>query len=263
MIQIKRWSDGKVIFTGEYDTVRDCLEAGVLAGIDFSCAKLNGANLNGANLNGAKLNVANLNHADLNGANLHGAKLCGAKLNRAKLNGANLNGAELNGAKLNGANLYGAKLDFSCLPLCCGGLEWNIDRRLFAQLAYHLCSMRVDDNACKKSQAALLPIANEMHRTDVPRLIIEELTNAEDLTDEKIDIVPKAVYMGQSAIDALDKSHYIAWLEDRYSEMIEALIRQAVYFDKNKLYKDVQFDYEIIEKATGKTWEEIKGMING
>ena len=73
-------------------------------------------------------------------------------------------------ADLRWADLRGADLDFSCLSLSCTGLTWKIDRRLWVQIAYHLCSMDVDDKECREARKALLPLANEMHRTDVPRL---------------------------------------------------------------------------------------------
>jgi hypothetical protein len=73
--------------------------------------------------------LANLQNADLRGADLWNAKLQGADLQGAKLQGADLQGADLWNAKLRGANLWGANLDFSCLPLKCGGLGWMIDKK--------------------------------------------------------------------------------------------------------------------------------------
>ncbi|RKZ98961.1 MAG: hypothetical protein DRQ46_00360, partial [Gammaproteobacteria bacterium] len=40
-------------------------------------------------------------------------------------------------ANLCGADLDGADLDFSSLPLWCGGLSFRIDERLAKQLMYH------------------------------------------------------------------------------------------------------------------------------
>jgi uncharacterized protein YjbI with pentapeptide repeats len=74
--------------------------------------------------------------------------------------------ADLTSADLTGALLAGADLDFSCLPLRCGGLRWNIDARLARQLAYHLCSMNCDDPEFLEVRAALLPFANKFHRVD-------------------------------------------------------------------------------------------------
>jgi hypothetical protein len=115
------------------------------------------ANLEGANLKGAILERAILRGANLRVANLRGAYL----------EGANLRGANLKGAYLEGANLRGANLDYSCWPLWCGSLrDVQIDKRIFAQLAYHICRVIVDDDECKAAQRALYPIANQFHRAD-------------------------------------------------------------------------------------------------
>ena len=80
---------------------------------------------------------------------------------------ANLAGANLISANLEGANLKGANLDYSCWPLWCGSLRnVRIDKRIFAQLAYHICRVIVDDDECKAAQRALYPIANQFHRAD-------------------------------------------------------------------------------------------------
>lgn len=63
------------------------------------------------------------------------------------------------------AHLGGANLDYSCWPLWCGSLRnVRIDKRIFAQLAYHICRVIVDDDECKAAQRALYPIANQFHR---------------------------------------------------------------------------------------------------
>ena len=100
-------------------------------------------------------------------ANLEGANLRGANLRGANLRGANLECANLEDANLEGANLKGANLDYSCWPLWCGSLRnVRIDKRIFAQLAYHICRVIVDDDECKAAQRALYPIANQFHRAD-------------------------------------------------------------------------------------------------
>ena len=110
---------------------------------------------------------ANFKGANLEGANLVDAYLKGANLKGANLEGANLEGANLKGANLVDAYLKGANLDYSCWPLWCGSLRnVQIDKRIFAQLAYHLCRVIVDDDECKAAQRVLYPIANQFHRVD-------------------------------------------------------------------------------------------------
>lgn len=136
------------------------------------CANLAGANLKYANLEDADLEYANLagenlEYANLAGADLEYANLEGADLEYANLKGAYLKNANLAGANLAGANLKGANLDYSCWPLWCGSLRnVRIDKRIFAQLAYHICRVIVDDDECKAAQRALYPIANQFHRVN-------------------------------------------------------------------------------------------------
>ena len=115
----------------------------------------------------ANLKGANLVNANLEGANLEGANLVDANLEGANLVDAHLEGAYLKGANLVDAYLKGANLDYSCWPLWCGSLRnVQIDKRIFAQLAYHLCRVIVDDDECKAAQRVLYPIANQFHRVD-------------------------------------------------------------------------------------------------
>ena len=79
---------------------------------------------------------------------------------------ADFRGEDLMGADLTGADIRGADIDYSCWPLWCGSLDVKIDRRIFCQLAYHLCRVIVDDDDCKAAQLMLGKIANEFHRVD-------------------------------------------------------------------------------------------------
>ena len=145
-------------------------------------ANLKGANLVNANLEGANLEGANLVDANLEGANLVDANLEGAYLKGANLKGANLEGAYLKGANLVDAYLKGANLDYSCWPLWCGSLRnVQIDKRIFAQLAYHLCRVIVYDDECKAAQRALYSIANQFHRVaECGRLPLEGSEDDDD-----------------------------------------------------------------------------------
>ena len=61
-----------------------------------------------------------------------------ADLRNADLRAANLRNSDLCGADLRAANLCAANLDYSCLPLWCGGFDINIDDRIAVQILYHL-----------------------------------------------------------------------------------------------------------------------------
>ena len=109
-IEIKSWLTGSVLFSGEYENIREALEAGVKSRANLSRANLYSANLSGGNLSGANLSRAYLSSADMSGANLSGADLFGADMSDANLSGADMSGANLSGANLSRAYLSSADL---------------------------------------------------------------------------------------------------------------------------------------------------------
>ena len=120
------------------------------------------------------LRYTDLRYTDLSDADLSNTDLIGANLHDTDLIGANLSGANLIGADMHGANLSGANLDFSCLPLWCGGLNFKIDERIAKQLMYHVLNLMIYSNIkIPGTRKGLIEFANEMHRKDVKRL--EEL----------------------------------------------------------------------------------------
>ena len=137
---------------------------------DLSGADLSGADLSGADLRRADLSGADLTGADLIRADLIRADLSGADLRRADLSGANLRRADLIGADLIGANMIKSDLDFSCLPLWCGGLDINIDDRQAKQIAYHLVrNVLYSKNTSKEAKETVKPLvdfANGFHRVE-------------------------------------------------------------------------------------------------
>ncbi len=125
-----------------------------------------------ADLRGADLREADLEGAKLLGADLRGADLEGVDLREADLRGADLEGVDLREADLRGADLEGANIDFSSLPLQCGGLNWKVDKRIMAQIAYHICSMDVmGDEELLEYQRRLLPLADQFHRIGADGLV--------------------------------------------------------------------------------------------
>lgn len=96
---------------------------------------------------------------------------------RLEENGANLRGADLREANLWGADLRGADLDYACWPLWCGSIGVKIDKRIWCQLAYHLCAVEINDPDCIHYRNMLLPIANQFHR-------VEECGELEEIKEE-------------------------------------------------------------------------------
>jgi len=141
-----------------------------LSNIDFTHLNLSYVTFENVIFKCADFEYANLTCTNLKSADFEGANLKYVDFTHVDLKGANLEGADLRGANLEGANLEGANIDFSCLPLWCGGLNIKIDKRIAVQLTYHLCSMQCNDIEFQEIRKMLLPFANQMHRTDVPRL---------------------------------------------------------------------------------------------
>lgn len=105
-----------------------------------------------------------LHGADLRGLDFCGADMSASSVQESDLRGANLRYATLRNVTLLGANLRGADMDYSSgIPLWCGSLGVKADKRLAAQLAYHLCRMECDDPEVKAAQAALEGLANKSH----------------------------------------------------------------------------------------------------
>ena len=95
-------------------------------GLDFSFRNLKRAYMAGTNMEGA----------DMIRANMIGAEMTGANMTRANMIGVNLTEADMTGT-----NMAGANIDFSALPLWCGGLDFKIDERQAKQLMYHVVNL--------------------------------------------------------------------------------------------------------------------------
>ena len=142
------------------------LRAADLRAAALRAAALRAANLWGADLRAADLQSAYLQSAYLQAANLRAANLRAANLRAADFQAADLRGVDFQGVDFQAADLRGANIDYSCWPLWCGSLDVIVDRRIFCQLAYHLCRVIVDDDDCKTAQLMLGRLANEFHRVD-------------------------------------------------------------------------------------------------
>lgn len=108
--QIRTRHTGRILYEGEYASLRGCIEAAVHSGVSLAYVDLVGACLRNANLVGVRLWHADLGCADLAYANLGNVNLLGANLSNANLIRANLMCADLAQANFAGANLTGANL---------------------------------------------------------------------------------------------------------------------------------------------------------
>jgi uncharacterized protein YjbI with pentapeptide repeats len=101
VIEIKSRFTGAVIFSGDFESLRDAVLAALKSNANLSCADLSNANLRNANLSYADLRNANLSNANLSDANLSYANLSNAYLSDANLRDANLSGAKIDGEVIN------------------------------------------------------------------------------------------------------------------------------------------------------------------
>src|SRR4030042_1485504 len=82
LIEIRRWTDGVEIFSGDYESVRQCVSDAVEKKRDLRSADLSFADLRSANLRSADLSSADLRSADLGFAYLSSANLRSADLDK-------------------------------------------------------------------------------------------------------------------------------------------------------------------------------------
>ena len=189
IFEIKHKFSFKILFSGEFKSIKDCLVTADLQGANLRDADLQGANLRDADLRDADLRDADLRDADLQGADLRCADLRCANLRCADLRCANLQGADLRcadlrdadlqdanlqGADLRGADLRCANLDFSCLHLACKtfNVKWS-DKHIFQFIA-HITRSNVEnlsDNA-REAILALDKWKNDFcnYRTDIKKI---------------------------------------------------------------------------------------------
>lgn len=78
-------------------------------------------------------------------------------------------------ASLKYADLSYTNLDFSSFPLWCGSLDIQVDVRLAKQLAYHLCSLKCDDEEFKAIRNDLVNFANGFHRIGIDIKKLEKI----------------------------------------------------------------------------------------
>ena len=103
IIEIKNRWNGKVLYSGEHESLKEAVEEKSSVDILLDDLGLANADLAYADLAYANLAGAYLSNADLSGTDLSNAKLSGTDLSNAKLAGANLAGANLSNADLSGA----------------------------------------------------------------------------------------------------------------------------------------------------------------
>ena len=160
MIEIKNRYTGKVIHSGEFESIKDLLLDAISSNADLWDADLRNADLRTANLCNADLCGANLCNANLCNADLRTANLCNADLRNADLRTANLCNADLCGANLCNANLCNADL---CGANLCNANLCNADLRGCAGNRSQIKSLFISDVYSITYTSEFLQIGCERH----------------------------------------------------------------------------------------------------
>lgn len=120
MTQIKIFSNktGKILFQGDFEDIKQCLETAVSQRIDLSYADLENAKLINANLDGGIFKGACFDGANLAGANMSEAYLSGASFRGAALHNtcmaeSIMRGCDFVGAAFGATEIAGADISSS------------------------------------------------------------------------------------------------------------------------------------------------------
>ena len=116
MISIKRWDNGEVIHSGDFKSVKECLEDGVSKGVSFYRADLIGSNLRDSNLSCSNLSYSSLIGSNLSFSNLSGSNLIGSDLRGAIGNGTEVKSLQVSPHKL---TYYNGELWGGCTHKTC------------------------------------------------------------------------------------------------------------------------------------------------
>jgi len=104
-----RWSD-RVVFEGEYESLKHAVIDATKKKISLSGSNLSDSDLSDSNLRGSDLRDSDLSGSDLSDSNLRGSNLSDSDLSDSNLRGSDLRDSDLSGSDLRGSNLSGSNL---------------------------------------------------------------------------------------------------------------------------------------------------------
>jgi hypothetical protein len=115
-LEVLNYETKQIVFSGRFNTVKDCIEAAIYDNVDLSKTDLRHVNLNNANLDDARLNGAKLDGANLSGANMSETHMSKASLKNTTLHAAclclaDLRGCDMRGALFGATDIAGARMD--------------------------------------------------------------------------------------------------------------------------------------------------------
>jgi len=104
-----RWSD-RVVFEGEYESLKHAVIDAAKKKISLSGSNLSDSDLSDSDLSGSDLRDSDLSGSDLRGSDLSGSNLSGSDLRGSNLSGSNLRGSDLSDSDLSDSNLRDSNL---------------------------------------------------------------------------------------------------------------------------------------------------------
>lgn len=115
-LQIKNHRTEEIIYHGQFNSAKDCVEQAAQDNVCLDYADLRHANLSHVSLDDAIMRHARLDHANLTGANLSEARLSGTSFAGVTLHGAclafsALDGCNFENCEFGGTYIAGAVLD--------------------------------------------------------------------------------------------------------------------------------------------------------
>ena len=142
-------NNGKLLYSGHFNSIIDCVECAINTGIDLSGVNLShqnlanitldGANMPRANFEGSNISGGNLSEANLSGSNFSNTLLCNSCLCLSDLSKCNFTGSQFGATDIAGTKLsYSTFSTISALDLDFIFAE-EIKNCVFIQPDNHMC----------------------------------------------------------------------------------------------------------------------------
>lgn len=206
--KISKLNSSEILFQGQYECFKSCLEDAVRKKINLSAADLRNQNLNNANLDDAILPFADFTNANLSGANLSESTLTNAIFKNTTLYNcclcySNLKNCNFTHAQFGATDINGAIICASTFSgLSCFSLNF-----MSAQLMHGCYYIDADTNKLEMSSPPI--VINGIHKH--PIVILDKVTIKgpnimRNSLHDKIDTLPD---LKQNAIKERFLSRYL------------------------------------------------------
>lgn len=111
-------TDGTILYEGDFETLKHCLEDAVSRDIVLSYIDLKNQNLSNVNIDGANMPYANFSGSNLSGANLSEAIIHNSNFRNTSLYNCCMSHSDLQKCDFSGAGFGGTLIDYADLGGC-------------------------------------------------------------------------------------------------------------------------------------------------